>query len=335
MTDQNHDPFGEKSIRPFRRRVNVLGANCECTSNDARLIEILDQAFSELPRHELGSPPVDLNIALVLVGSASSSPAGWQQPHYQSGAGLIVATVDAGNFAAISVSQRSSLICVTSDMLLSYPYEVRYELVEFALLTLASRVQDLVPLHAASIGINGYGLLLNGPSGSGKSLLSLACTLRGFDFLAEDAVFVSAEKGVATACPGFLHLHEGSLAHVSSSGVAHIIRSSPVIQRQGGARKYEVDLRRSGFSLADRPLRIVVLVMLSNPGDAAESLLARVSVGELMEELERDQGYAAQLRSWQAFRTMIAELPAYRLAYRPDPDAAANAFRELIRIHAP
>jgi serine kinase of HPr protein (carbohydrate metabolism regulator) len=57
-------------------------------------------------------------------------------------------------------------------------YLTRYELIEFAVFTLAQRVQGLVPLHAACVGRAGRGLLLMGGSGAGKSTLALHCLAR-------------------------------------------------------------------------------------------------------------------------------------------------------------
>jgi hypothetical protein len=57
--------------------------------------------------------------------------------------------------------------------MLRFPYHARYELIEFAVFTLAARAQGLVPLHAACVGEEGRGLLLMGESGAGKSTASL------------------------------------------------------------------------------------------------------------------------------------------------------------------
>jgi serine kinase of HPr protein (carbohydrate metabolism regulator) len=53
------------------------------------------------------------------------------------------------------------------------------------------RARQLVPLHAAMIGLNGRGLLLMGDSGAGKSTLALHCLLRGMELLSEDSVSVA------------------------------------------------------------------------------------------------------------------------------------------------
>ena len=46
--------------------------------------------------------------------------------------------------------------------------------------------QDLLFFHAGSVGLDGAGLLLVGPKGSGKTTLSLALAARGHDFLGDE-----------------------------------------------------------------------------------------------------------------------------------------------------
>jgi hypothetical protein len=93
-------------------------------------------------------------------------------PVLSSGAGLLCATIDAGNYVVVDVGMSRALICVSKAML-QQPYYPRYELIELAFLTLATRGQALVPLHAACVGTNGNGVLLIGASGTGKSTLCL------------------------------------------------------------------------------------------------------------------------------------------------------------------
>ena len=77
-----------------------------------------------------------------------------------------------------------------SPGMLRYPYHARYELIELAMVTLASRAQSLVPLHAACVGVRGTGLLLIGASGAGKSTLALHALFSGMQLLSEDSAFV-------------------------------------------------------------------------------------------------------------------------------------------------
>ena len=85
-----------------------------------------------------------------------------------------------------------------SPGLLDWPYHARYELLEFAVFTLAYRGAGLIPIHAACVGRAGRGLLLVGASGTGKSTLATLSALRGLEFLTEDAAFVRPRDLLAT-----------------------------------------------------------------------------------------------------------------------------------------
>jgi hypothetical protein len=51
--------------------------------------------------------------------------------------------------------------------------------------------RGLYMVHAAGLGISGKGLLIAGQSGAGKTTLALALLRAGFDFLADDTVFLT------------------------------------------------------------------------------------------------------------------------------------------------
>jgi hypothetical protein len=53
--------------------------------------------------------------------------------------------------------------------------------------------RGLYMLHAAGLAVAGKGLLVAGQSGAGKTTLALALLRAGFDFLADDTVFLSRE----------------------------------------------------------------------------------------------------------------------------------------------
>ncbi len=127
-----------------------------------------------------------------------------------SGAGLIGAATGSSTFMVVSPETRGALVAVAPGML-RFPYHTRYELIEFAVFTLASRVQGLVPLHGACVGRAGCGVLLLGPSGAGKSTVTLQCLLEGLGFSRRDSVFVVPDTLLATGVSSFLHVR-GRLA---------------------------------------------------------------------------------------------------------------------------
>ena len=96
------------------------------------------------------------------------------------GAGWLCGVVDAANYALVCPAGRSALVSISTSML-RHAYHARYELLEFAALTLLGRGMPLVPLHAACVGVRGAGVLLIGDSGAGKSTLCAAALASGWD----------------------------------------------------------------------------------------------------------------------------------------------------------
>jgi hypothetical protein len=57
-------------------------------------------------------------------------------------------------------------------------------------------------LHASCVAIGGRGILITGPSGSGKSDLALRLVDRGAELVGDDGVVVEARDGRLIASPG-------------------------------------------------------------------------------------------------------------------------------------
>jgi hypothetical protein len=230
---------------------------------------------------------------------------------------------------ALTPQQRSALVVVSQDML-GFQYHIRYEMLEFAVYVLASRVLGLVPLHAACVGRGGQGILLLGPSGSGKSTVSLHCLLEGLDFLAEDSVLVGPNALLATGIANFLHVRPDSLRFLDNAGRAALIRESSVIRRRSGVEKLEIDLRRPQYRLAPAPLRIGAVVFVSPSRTRARTLLAPVGKAQLIQKLAASQRYAANQSGWDAFTRHVSRLPVFELRRGQHPFQAVEALKELL-----
>jgi hypothetical protein len=228
-----------------------------------------------------------------------------------SGAELLGGATNSSNFVVVCPSRHTALVVVSREML-RFPYHTRYEYIEFAVFTLASRSQRLVSLHAACIGRAGRGILLMGPSGAGKSTVSLLCLLRGFDFLSEDSLFVAPDTMLATGIANFLHVRSESLRWLDRAHAA-LIRKSPVIRRRTGIKKFEVDLRRGPYRLASTPLKVVAVVFLSQHSAGNGPLLKPLSKPDLLEKLIAAQAYAANLPGWDSFSKRVLRLGAFEL----------------------
>jgi hypothetical protein len=332
VADLLADPFGERSRTMVRRELQLLGGRFRFESNSRRLLRLVETAFDGLPRHRLSATPPRLSVRLVLRSGRPPRARRRLEPPplgMFSGAGLLGGATDRSDFVVLSPEERSALI-VISPAMISFPYHARYELIEFAVFTLASRAQRLVSLHAACIGREGRGLLLMGPSGAGKSTLTLLSLLQGFDFIAEDSVFVAPDTLLATGIASFLHVRADSLRWVERSRDVAAIRASPVIRRRSGVRKFEVDVRRGAHRLAVSPLKIGAIVFLSAEKAGGGPLLRRLTKSSMYARLVEAQAYAAHQPEWPAFRRRVSGLDAFELRRGAHPSEAVDVLQSLV-----
>ena len=332
------DPFGERGPKLSRKRLRLLGARIEFDSNSSELLALVEKAYAGLPTHRLRARPLELRIGLRLTGGAATARGLAAPPPIAMFHGpgrrrqdpvCLGGATGASNFVVLSARQRAALV-VASPEILKFPYHARYELIEFAVFTLAARAQRLVPLHAACVGREGRGLLLIGGSGAGKSTVTLHCMLDGFDFLSEDSVFVAPGSMLATGVANFLHIRADSLRWLGRSTEAAAIRGSPVIRRRSGVEKFEVDLRRDPFRLAPAPMRIVAVVFLSPQGAGERPLLELLPRSEARRNLEAGQGYGASQPQWRTFIRKASNLDAFELRRGRHPRDAVAVLRSLL-----
>ena len=318
-----------------RKPLQLMGGRFRFDSNSRELLRLVDAAYEGLPSHRLSARPPNLRVSLLLAPRRQAArrrhainrlePPPLAMIH---GAGFLGGTTAESNAVVMSVREGAALVVVSPDMLRS-SYHARYELIEFAVFTLASRAQRLVPLHAACVGLGGQGILIMGPSGAGKSTVALHCLLAGFDFLSEDSVFVAPEPMLATGVSNFLHVRPESLGWLGKSREAALIAKSPVIQRRSGVKKFELDLRRERFHLAKSPLTIVATVFLSPQSAGGRPLLRPLSKAHLRARLALDQAYGASQPRWRPFSNKLSHLAAFELRRGGHPFEAVEALRSF------
>lgn len=328
--DLFRDPFLERAARLERGPLQLLGGRFRFESNSRELLCSVDSAYRDLPPHRLSPVVPRMRVGLQLTSSKPSRRRSEPQPlQMSSSAEWVAGATGSSNFVVVSAAERSALVGVSEDML-RFPYHIRYELIEFAVFTLAARVQGLVPLHAACVGRGGRGFVLMGASGSGKSTVSLQCLLHGFDFVSEDSTFVVPASMLATGVANFVHVRSDSLHWIKSSKDLGAIRRSPVISRRSGVRKFEVDLRRSGFRLAPAPLALSAVIFLSAQSAAGRPLLRPLSKGGILRRLAIAQPYAANQPGWPEFCRRVTQLGAFELRRGHHPLEAVTALDNLL-----
>ena len=327
--DGSADPFHEQTPPVSRTRMHLLGCAFEFECGSSELRRLVDWAYADLPQHKLSKTPPRIRVRVAPAPRARRR-AQADPPRIEmfSGAGLLCGTTSSSDFAVLSSDHRSGLVVVSRDML-RFPYHTRYELIEFAMFTLAARAQGLMSLHGACVGHDGRGLLLFGDSGAGKSTASLHCLLRGMDFLAEDSVFVTPDTMLATGIANFLHVRCDSLHSVPASS-ASVIRRSPIIRRRSGVEKFEVDLRRPEFRLAASPLKVTGIVFISAQPARRGVLLTPLRSQETLARFKKDQSYAVNQPGWTTFKKRLAAAPAFELRRGRSPADAADALQALL-----
>ncbi len=327
------DPFAERRRRTWRRRYLVLGARIEFECETAALASVVDAAYGGLPatRARRGTPVYRVSLRFVADGTGRLRAA--PQPRFSSGGGLISATIDASNYSVVAPADRSALV-VASPAMLARPYDLRCELLEFAVFTLVARDQPVLPLHAACVGVGDRAVLLLGASGAGKSTATLQCMLAGLGVLAEDVVFVEPQRLTVTGVPNYVHLRLET-PRLLAPPLARRIRRAPVIRRRNsGVRKYEVDLRGTASSGLRLPARLVGVVMLSRKVSGNGSLMRELPARELLRALDRDQPYARARPFWRTLRAGLRRLPKFRLERGATAADTATALAGLLSKRA-
>jgi hypothetical protein len=324
------DPFREAVSTQKPKRMQLLGAACRFESDSRELLRLVDAAYAGVPAHRLSHASPELRIRLLLNSPPARQRRG-EPPGVRmlSGNRLLGGTTSDSSWVILSPQEHAALV-VLSPTMLRFPYHVRYEYIEFAIFTLAARVQKLIPLHAACVGRAGRGVLVMGASGSGKSTVALHSLLHGLEFVAEDAVFVAADTLQATGIANYLHIGNDSLHWLERSRDRAMIRRSPVIRRRSGVKKFEVDLRRPAYRLAASPLKLDAVVFLSPEPTRDRLLLRPLPKKELLSMLDSHQAYAANQPRWSGFRRNVSQLDAFELRRGRHPREAVDALQSIL-----
>lgn len=313
----------------MRLPLHLLGARFEFQTASRELMRLVRWAYAGLPAHRMSALVPRCTMRLALGDTAMPAFAG-EPPALQAlcGPGLLCGTSPCASAAIVCAEQRAGLVIVERD-LLRFPYHVRYEMIEFAVFTLAARVQGLLPLHAACVGSGRRGILLTGASGAGKSTAVLHCALAGLDLVSEDSLFVAPQSLLATGVANFLHVRAESLGFLPRADAANL-RRARLIRRRSGVEKLEIDLRQRRFRLARVPLEVIGVVDLAPAQARGGPLLRRLGPREMLRRLRASQPYAASRPEWAALAQRIRTVPAFELRRGRHPRETVEALQQVL-----
>lgn len=183
-------------------------------------------------------------------------------------------------------------------------------------------------LHASAVAIDGGVVAIAGASGTGKSTLAAALVGAGGRLVADDAVWITDEAGVATAVGTFAG------AWLSPEACAAVAR--PEAAAPGDTKAHVV------FAAAPGPRPLTALLALSaDHADAralaVEALTARAAYFALFDHVFQLDPADQARATFRQLGQLAARVPTWRVVL-PDAldqlDAVAARLRELVRVHA-
>jgi hypothetical protein len=175
-------------------RYLAAGAVCSLSTNSEKILQAAREAF--LP---VDPPfPTDDFCVRLWVDSADQAQPPWPKPYVRGLDHMVFAGFDAGSSMVANLRTRRVIGRFSPAMAADTAY---WRSIIFPMLmSLVSGSVGLVELHACCVAKDERGLILIGPSRSGKSTLAMALTEVGFRLLSDDRVFCSVRNGQLQAC---------------------------------------------------------------------------------------------------------------------------------------
>ena len=184
------------------------------------------------------------------------------------------------------------------------------------------------PLHAACLSLGGRGVLVAGSSGAGKSTLSVILLRAGFDFLADDTVFLQPSPD-GYLVSGFPDEVDVTVNTVSMFSELRHLADTPI---PPGRDKYGFrveDVFGNQPVLTCRPA--VLLSPRVEPGAAPR--LERLTPAEALFELTPNVLLTDQVASQShldVLAGLVGSVPCFSFRMGSDVDAAAGCVAELV-----
>lgn len=195
----------------------------------------------------------------------------------------------------------------------------------------------LVNVHCAAVAHEGRGLLLIGPSQSGKSTTSLLMARAGFDFLSDNDVYLrSKDKGVAALSNNKeLFLLDSTAQRFAELDFAGDL---PVRNRGGTAKRVlNMDRALPNQSISETDARVVVFPSVGDGLDTEVEVIEPYDCLEYLMQLVPARGLPAMIKDQWALKTLFDLLStlsmtasAYRVRLGSDPTQVVAKLGALI-----
>ncbi|HEX3684565.1 MAG TPA: hypothetical protein VHU83_18660 [Bryobacteraceae bacterium] len=290
-----------------------MGLNLRVSTNAPELAAAVCEAYDLFGGGD-ETAPVDLRFDFAQGAEPSAA-----EPNYRlSGEKAELRT---GDRVVLSVDTASGLArgCFPGNLVADRSF-FRLHALHFAL-SAALPGRGFLGVHAACIAINGVAVLVRGPRGSGKTVLTYAAALRGFQVIADSTVWIAPDEVTWWGIPRWVYLRP------SAQALFPEIAAGPTVSL-GGEVKVEVDLARISAAVPLPCMRCGIIVYLERQAEETTSLKAIPESQALRLWSRGAAGNEVDTRNYQARVTRLLREPCYRL------DSADDIHRALELIAA-
>jgi hypothetical protein len=235
------------------------GFPVEVKTNSRRVLEQFEKMWRKFDKqHE--TAPIRCEVQLIGSSLTECPP----EPTYRLMLPLMINVADADNYCIIDLERSQAKITI-SEASLRYPLYAQYFLLGTPTCCIATRCAT--PVHAASVGLDGQGVLLCGDSGAGKSTLSYACARAGWTFTCDDASYL-LNGGTKRLVTGNCHQVR---FRPSAAEMFEEIRGAEITPRAAG--KPSIELPTAEMGIACAPMMRVDFIVFLNRRAGTEELL--------------------------------------------------------------
>lgn len=186
--DRRYDFLHKDAQTPLREHYIAGGAACSLSTNSQQILESARGSFLPLERPE----SIDFSMRFWVDGSENEQPP-WPKPYVRGLDHLVFAGFGVKSSMLADLRTRRVIGRFSTTMAADGGY---WRTVIFPiLLSIIAGSVGIVELHASCVARDDQGLILMGPSRSGKSTLSMALAQVGFRFLSDDRTFCALRHG--------------------------------------------------------------------------------------------------------------------------------------------
>src|SRR5215469_10360910 len=184
---QSQDFLHQSAPTPLRKHFDTAGAVFSFSTNCEQMLEAARASFVIVEQ----PGPVDFSVRFWTDDALLSRPP-WPNPYVRGLGHLVFAGFDGASSMLVDLQSRRVIGRFSAAMAADTAH---WRMVIFpVLLSIVAGAVGLVELHASCVARDQQGLLLLGPSRSGKSTLAMALTQAGFGLLSDDRTFCSLTR---------------------------------------------------------------------------------------------------------------------------------------------